>query len=225
MLWSALSRAVRAPARLDRDIRLPPAPPYLIAGGSGFVAEVAKVLEIGYRGQPTSALSYSVTAFRHDWDKLRSGQPAPNAQVQNMIEGATWGLEGWGDWQPAQSLRLGAGFTALRKNLRLKPGSTDPDGPWQLGNDPGHQWMLRSSFTLPHRQELDITMRRVAALPQPAVPAYTALDLRYGWRLRPAMELSLIVRNLMDRGHPEFGAAQGRSEIPRSVLLRLRWDL
>ena len=25
-------------------------------------------------------------------------------------------------------------------------------------------------------------VRRVAALPEPAVPAYTAVDARYGWR-------------------------------------------
>jgi iron complex outermembrane receptor protein len=83
LLWGAISRAVRAPARLDRDLRLPPAgPPYIIAGGPDFVSEVANVLELGYRAQPTPEWSYSATAFLHDWQRLRSGQPPPNAQVQ-----------------------------------------------------------------------------------------------------------------------------------------------
>src|SRR5207253_150269 len=56
LVWGALSRAVRAPARLDRDIRI-----NLLAGGASipvilggpyFVSEVAKVAEIGYRAQP-----------------------------------------------------------------------------------------------------------------------------------------------------------------------------
>lgn len=222
-VWSALSRAVRAPARLDRDIRLPPQPPFLIAGGPDFVSEVAKVFELGYRAQPSPRWNYSATAFRHSWDRLRSGQVPPNALVQNMIEGSTWGVEAWGEWQPASWARIGGGLVLLRKDLRVKAGSTDPSGPANLGNDPQHQWSLRAAFNLPHRQELDIAVRRVGALPQPAVPAYTTADLRYGWRVSPALELSLIGQNLFDPRHPEFNAAPGRSEIPRSVWLRLRW--
>jgi iron complex outermembrane receptor protein len=225
MVWTALSRAVRAPARLDRDIRLPATPPFIIAGGPDFVSEVAKVFELGYRAQPSNTLAYSVTAFRHSWDRLRSGQTPPNAQVQNMIEGTTWGVEGWGEWRATQKFRLSGGFTVLRHDLNLKPGSTDPDGPRQLGNDPRHQWMLRGAFNLTDRQELDVMVRRVAALPNPAVPAYTALDLHYGWWIRPDVELSIVGRNLLDRGHPEFEAAPGRSEFSRSLMLRIRWAL
>ena len=87
---------MRAPARLDRDIVLPPNPPYIIAGGPDFVSEVANVYELGYRGQPTPELTLSVTGFYEAWDKLRSGQPPPNAMVQNMIDGHTSGIEALG---------------------------------------------------------------------------------------------------------------------------------
>jgi len=225
LLWASLSRAVRAPARLDRDIVLPPRPPYYIAGGPDFVSEVAKVFELGYRGQPTHTLSYSLTAFRHDWNRLRSGQTPPDAHVQNMIEGDTYGVEAWAQWEPMPGWRLSGGGTVLRENLRLEPGSTDPVGPRNLGNDPGNQWQLRSAFSLPQRQELDLAVRHVAALPFPAVPAYTAFDLHYGRWLRPDLELSVSGQNLLDGSHPEFDAAPGRSEIGRSVSLRLRWWL
>lgn len=225
LLWAAFSRAVRAPARLDREIVLPPTPPYIIAGGPDFVAEVANVYELGYRAQPTPAFNYSGTIFLHDWDKLRSGQPPPNAHVQNMIDGTTYGAEAWATWQASPVWRLSGGVTMLRKDLHLRPGSTDPDGPRNLGNDPNHQWMLRWALNLPHRQELDVAVRRVAALPDPAVPAYTAVDLRYGWRLTQDVELSAVAQNLLDAAHPEFNAMLGRSEIGRSVLLRLRWSL
>lgn len=223
MLWGALSRAVRAPARLDRDLRLPPQPPYLIAGGPAFRSEVARVAELGWRSQPTPALAWSLTVFHHDWDRLRSGQTPPGAQVQNMIEGRTWGAEAWAEAQPLPQLRLGAGLTVLRKRLRLQPGSTDPDGPYQLGNDPRHQLQLRAALTLPARQELDMLLRHVGALPQPAVPAYTALDVRWAWRMRPDLEFALVGRNLFDRYHPEFGAAASRAEFARSLLLQMRW--
>ena len=67
-------------------------------------------------------------------------------------------------------------------------------------------------------------VRRVAALPEPNVPAYTAVDARYGWRIDRSLELSLLLSNALDSAHPEFNAAPGRNEIGRSVLLQLKWS-
>ncbi|RQP23815.1 TonB-dependent receptor plug domain-containing protein [Piscinibacter terrae] len=223
LLWGGLSRAVRAPARLDRELFLPPRAPFLIAGGPDFDSEVAKVAELGYRAQPNPSVSYSVTVFRHWWDKLRSGQKPPNAHVQNMIDGTTQGLEAWGQWQAMPSLRLSAGLTTLHKDLKLKPGSTDPDGPKNLGDDPTHQWVLRAAWTLLQRHELDVSVRHVGELPVPAVQAYTAVDLRYAIGLNPQTELALSATNLFDPSHVEFITSMSRSEIPRAFALTLRW--
>lgn len=225
MVWTALSRAVRAPARLDRDIRLPPTPPYIIAGGPDFRSEVANVFELGWRGQFAAGWSGSATAYLSDWKHLRSGQTPPNAQVQNMIDGRTYGLEAWADWQVLPAWRLRGGFTTLHKDLELRAGSTDPVGPANLGDDPSFQWSLRSTYAPAEGQELELALRRVASLPQAAVPAYTAFDARYGWRVSRALELSLVGQNLLDPGHPEFAAAPGRSEIGRGIGLWLRWSL
>ena len=51
LVWGSLSRAVRAPARFDRDIRFPATPPYAVIGGPNFESEVADVVELGYRAQ------------------------------------------------------------------------------------------------------------------------------------------------------------------------------
>jgi iron complex outermembrane receptor protein len=217
---------VRAPARLDRELRLPPAgPPYIIAGGPDFVSEVANVFGLGYRAQPTPDWSYSATAFLHDWQGLRSGQPPPNAQVQNMIDGRTHGVEAWASWQALPTWRLSAGLSTLKKNLKLQAGSTDPDGPANLGDDPDYQWSLRSAFTPAEGHEFDVSLRRVAALPKDAVPAYTAVDARYGWRITPSIELSLVGQNLFGTQHAEFGSVPARSEIDRSIALWLRFTL
>ncbi|MEO8151824.1 MAG: TonB-dependent receptor [Rhizobacter sp.] len=226
LVWGALSRAVRAPARLDRDIRLPPAgPPYIIAGGPDFISEVANVFELGYRAQPSANWSYSATAFWHDWHGLRSGQTPPNAQVQNMIDGQTWGVEAWATWQAMPAWRLSAGLSTLKKDLKLQAGSTDPDGPANLGDDPDYQWSLRSAVNVAEGQDFDVSLRRVASLPQANVPAYTAVDARYGWRITRDVELALTAQNLFDNAHPEFGTSPGRSEIGRSVAVWLRFSL
>jgi iron complex outermembrane receptor protein len=165
-------------------------------------------------------LTYSATLFWHDWDKLRSGS-APVAVIENKIEGTTHGLEAWGTWEAARGWRLSAGVIALRKRLELETGSTDPAGVSNpnLSNDPDYQWMLRSSVDLAPNHELDATVRHSAELPNPVVPDYTAVDIRYGWRMRGNLELSLTVRNAFDPQHPEFGSAPARSEIERGVLL------
>jgi iron complex outermembrane receptor protein len=115
--------------------------------------------------------------------------------------------------------------STLQKNLQLQPGSTDPDGPPNLGDDPDYQWSLRSAFIPADGHEFDVSLRRVAALPNDAVPAYTAVDARYGWRISPSIELSLVGQNLFGTEHAEFGSAPARSEIATSIALWLRLAL
>jgi len=225
LVWTAVSRAVRAPARLDHDIRSPGNPPFtIITGGDTFESEVANVLELGYRAQPARSLTWSATAFVHQWDRLRSGAPAP-ATVQNRIEGDTYGFEGWAAWQALPQWRLSAGGMTLRKHLRLEQGSPDPVGPSALGNDPDFQWTLRSSLNVTASQDFDLAVRRVGALPSPSVPEYTALDLRYAWRPQRGLELAATLTNALDPEHPEFNGAPGRSEIPRALLLSMQWAI
>jgi iron complex outermembrane receptor protein len=221
-IWGAVSRAVRAPARFDRDVIRPAGG---VFGGPDFVAEVANVFQVGYRAQAASVVTWSVTAFRHDWDKLRSATAAP-VFFENKINGPTYGVEAWAAWQVMSAWRLSGGLTTLRTDLRLEPGSTDPQGPnnSQLSNDPDQQSMLRSSLDLWVHHELDAMVRHVGDLPHPIVPAYTAVDVRYAWRVHPDLEVSLLGQNLFDRRHPEFNALPGRSEFERGVFLQATWS-
>jgi iron complex outermembrane receptor protein len=225
LLWGSISKAVRAPSRIDREFFLPGTAPFLIRGGPNFVSEVSRVVEAGYRAQPSSRVSYSVTAFYHLHDKLRGGEPAPGGGffVSNSNEGNTRGLEGWGSVQVTKTWRLSGGFVQMQQGLRRSPGSLDPTGPSALGNDPERTRLLRSTLNLGARGEFDLTLRHVSALPNPLVPAYTAIDVRFGWRLQPGLDLSLIIRNLFDPKHVEFGAPAAQSEFGRAVLLKLVW--
>ena len=62
----------------------------------------------------------------------------------------------------------------------------------------------------------------MSALPDPFVPAYTAVDARFAWRAMAALEVSLAVRNAFG-GHAEWGDATQRAELDRAFFLLLRW--
>ena len=224
LVWASASRAVRTPSRFDRDVVVPLLPGFAL-GGPHFEAEVAHVYELGFRAQPTQTFSWSATLFRHEWDRLRSGT-VPPLVLENRIEGPVHGLEAWGTWQATPGWRLSAGLLSLDKDLELEAGSTDPvgvDNP-TLANDPEYQWMIRSSHRLGPSADLDAMLRRVGRLPNPEVRGYTALDVRLAWRPAAAVEWFLVVRNLLDPEHPEFGDPPIRSEIERSVFLGVRWS-
>jgi iron complex outermembrane receptor protein len=225
LLWTAASRTVRAPSRLDRDAYIPGAPPFLLDGGRTVAAEVARVYEVGYRGQLTSKASYSVTAFHTVYDDLRTQEIAPSGTFlvfSNGMEGKASGIEMWGTYQASPLWRLSAGFSALKETLRLKPGSNDLAAPNAKGKDPAHTWQLRSSFNIASDQELDIAVRHVAGLSSPSVPSYTAVDARFGWKLQRGLELSIAGQNLFGR-HAEYGAITTRSELPPSIFVKLSW--
>jgi iron complex outermembrane recepter protein len=236
LVWTSASRTVRSPSRIDRDFYSPAVPrvvagvpQYAVAGGPDFDSEVANVLEIGYRAQPTKTISYSATAFHAHYDKLRTLEPnpfGPGSVFRNFGNGRTTGLEAWGNWQASEQWRLSAGFVTQRVDTSLDPGSRDSSGTTGLAtSDPSNKWLLRSLWDLAAGQELDLTVRHVSQLSRPIVPSYKAVDLRYGWKVNRHLELSVIGQNLLDPKHPEWGSAPNRSEYERSVFVKAVWRM
>lgn len=222
LLWASASRAVRSPARLDRDFHLAVGGTPLIEGGPDFQSEVAKVFELGYRGQRLPGISYSVTAFHHDYQKLRAGRDAPT-EIENLAWGDAWGVEAWGTIDVTKGWRLSAGWLELRESLEAAP-SAGPNSVANLGNDPRRQWSLRSNTDLAPNLQLDAMLRYVAALPDPHVSSYTAMDARLGWRVSKGVEASVYVLNLGADGHTEFNPADA-SRMERVWGMRLEWRL
>lgn len=224
--WASLSRAVRAPSRIDREFHVPATPPYVYAGGPDFRSEVSDVVEIGHRAQLLPGFAFSMTAFHHEHRRLRSITPtAQGAVLENNIEGSTSGLQGWFNWRAMRRWRLQGGGVALDQRLRVREGETDAGGLRALGNDPDYWWSVRSSFEVTPRLVWDLSVRHVASLPDPRVPAYTTVDTSLAWRLHSDAELTLVMRNLFDGGHAEWGAPGNRAEFDRSASVLLRWRL
>jgi iron complex outermembrane receptor protein len=226
LLWSAVSRVVRTPSRLDRDFFVP-ASGALFAGGPDFKSEKLIAYEIGYRQNPAPYASFSISTFYNIYDDLRSIELGPGGAMPftftNQMEGHTYGVETWGSYRVLDWWRLSAGYNYLKENLGFKAGSRDTNIA-ALGNDPAHQFSARSAMNLANNLEWDAGLRVIGALGSPDVPKYVTLDTRLGWAFMKGVELSLIGYNLLDHDHPEFGAAATRSELARAFYARIVWS-
>jgi iron complex outermembrane receptor protein len=226
MLWAAASRTVRAPSRLDRDAFVPAQPPFLLQGGPDVQSEVAKVYELGYRGQPWRSVSYSITGYHSDFDRLHTQEVDPtftHINFAGMMEGQANGVEMWASWQAMRAWRLMAGYTAQHETFHLEPGSNDAGAVATAGRDPAFTWLVRSSLNVNPQVDFDVTVRAVARLSDPDVPGYVATDVRIGWRPRRDMELSLAARDL-GGGHGEFTSEATRTEIKPGYYASIRWN-
>jgi iron complex outermembrane receptor protein len=220
LLWAAASRVVRTPARVDREVSLPQLRP-----NPAFTSEVGAVYEVGWRGQPFAGATLSATLFHHVFDSLRSFDLAPGGTgtLNNNYRGHLDGLETWGEWQATPSWRLRAGYLYQRPRYQALPGTTPAPASLTLGNDARYQLQLASAWNVSRDVDVDVRVRRVGARPEPAVPAYTALDARWAWRVRPQLELAATATNLVGAGHAEWGNAATRSVWDRGIYLQLTW--
>ena len=91
---------------------MPGQPPFILRGGPHVRSEVARVLELGYRGQPAAGLSYTVVLYHHDYDHLRGQQVDPTfsyVEFASLLKGRASCIESWGSWQALPRWRLSAG--------------------------------------------------------------------------------------------------------------------
>ncbi len=221
-LWSAVSRAVRTPSRLDRDL--------VILPGKDFQSEALVAYELGYRGQPAGRLVLSVAAFYHDYTDLRSVEPsaAPGGapvMLANGQEGESYGLELSARYRPTDWWQLQVGHTELRVEIRPQPGSADGSFGSAEAADSKHRLSLRSSFDLPGDLELDAGYRHVSRITNPnlVTPGYSELDVRLGWKPAARLELSVVGQSLLHARHLEFGAPGSEQATERGVFAKAVW--
>jgi iron complex outermembrane receptor protein len=200
LLWLGLARSVRAPSRIDTSFFVPSKPPFLLAGGPDFRSEIANTLDLGMRGAMGNGISYSIDVFHSQYRRLRSIDRLPGGVFvfANHIEGNVNGAEAWLNFQASKDWSIEAGATLLHAHLRGPVAQAPP------GNDPKTQLSLRAKWHGAANYEWDLALRHVSALPKPAVPAYTVLDLHGGWRVSRDLTLRLSAVNLFNRRHTEF---------------------
>ena len=227
LLWSAISRAVRAPTPFDTNLEEKQGSVDFLNGSTGFLPEELTAYEIGTRVQPTPRTSFSLSGFYNVYDDLRSIEITPATvfplRFGNGMEGLIYGLEAWGSYRVTDWWRLTAGFNVQHEHLRFEPGSSGLGGISTFGDDPNHQASLRSSVDLGSDVVWDADLRHVGALPDPSVPSYTEFNTRIGWKISDTLELSVSGFNLLHPRHEEFMAESFIEEVPRSFFVETRW--
>ena len=234
-LWSAISRAVRTPSRIDQDFS-EAAPPHfvILEGGSDFKSESVVAYELGYRVQLDQQLSASVSSFFNHYNDVRSTTITPATLLPfffaNGLEGDTYGLEFTSNYQATDTWSLHAGYTLLKEHLHVKPGQIDINDALNETADPQHQFSLRSSLNLPRHTEFDTALRWVDTLHTNngpvvgTVPSYFELDTHLAWHASDRLEFALVGQNLLHNRHPEYGFPEpSRPEIERSAYGKFTW--
>jgi iron complex outermembrane receptor protein len=231
LIWTSVSRAVRTPSRVDRDIAEPSSPPFILVGGENFNAETLIAYEAGYRGRLNSQTLVSAALFYNQYDRIRSVALTPTTILPfffaNDLEGHTYGAELTATYQVNSSWRLIAGYDYLRDDIHVRPGGFDLNNALNETADPQNQFSLRSSTDLPHGLELDGQFRWIDSFTinnngKPAtVPSYADLDLRIGWQATRRFSVALVGQNLLHKSHPEYGApGPAQVDAVRGVYLK-----
>lgn len=220
-IWGAASHAIRTPARIDREFFLNLTSDIAIIAGADFSPEKVWAYELGWRLQ-THTTTLSLSAFYNVYDDIRSAEPNGALvypfTIGNGVEGDTHGAELSGVYQVTEWCRLKGGYTFLRKELMVKPGSSDLNQGTAESNDPEHQFLIQSSMKLFKRVEWGTVFRYVADLPKPAVSAYAQVDVRVAWKINNWLMASVVGQNLLKNAHTEFiPSSPSPRQIERSI--------
>lgn len=241
-IWSAVSRAVRTPSLVERnvsvDVAVIPGPGsntiLRVNGNPGFESEELTAYELGYRVQPRDDLSFDLATFFNDYSKLSTFEPGTpfleGANVivplayDNKLHGYTWGGELSTQWIVRPDWRLHAGYSLLVMNLTHDADSQDPISANHEKESPQNQLNLRSSHDLSETTQLDLNAYYVDSLAGTA-HSYIRLDTRFGWRPRPGVDISFVVQGLFHDDAAEFGQSQfgGQTDVETAAYVVASW--
>jgi iron complex outermembrane receptor protein len=243
-VWGSVSRAVRTPTRIERDVYAPLTDPTLdpraaLLGNPDLGAEELTAFELGYRAEAERVfldlavyynLYESLVTFGLDDPILEDdGRTLVPVRSFNAMDGAAYGGEAAVEWFPRPWWRISTSYSFLELRLDASAQALSPEAAAEVERaSPRHQAALRSWLDLPHGFALDAALRWVDELPagaDPAVaertPAYASLDLRLGWSAWKRLRMSVVGQNLLQGHHTEF---QRGTAVQRGVYGKLTWS-
>ncbi|MBN1591275.1 MAG: TonB-dependent receptor, partial [Pirellulales bacterium] len=219
-IWGAVSRAVRTPTVVERDITIP----FLLQGNRNVRSEDLIAYEAGIRRQPNDRLYWDQTVFFNRYDNLIGLQPlfpSPGL-VLNVGKGDTYGYELVVTYEMNPSWRLRGSYSFLVEDIDYEADS----GPYlsNPGASPRNQCFLHSAWDLTETTTLDMILRYVDNLAI-GVPHYLVMDVRWAWEPRDGLEFALVGQNLFDDHHPEFvdPSLSSATEVPSGFYGMVTW--
>jgi len=252
-LWLNWSRAARTPSigEVNANVVLgaqplpqPPFPPGAFAVSRSLPApnlkpraERVDALELGYRRTLANG-SVEAVLFHHDYRRLISSTAGPLDYLSSaplliqpvfrsyFSNARTTGVEFAADMAITATLRAQGSYTVLDTQARhyVDPVS-DAAGAALETAAPHHCASLHALWSPGGGHELDLMLRRIGAV-RGGVPAYTSVDVRYGWHLGRAFDLAVVGQNLFDNRHLEYASDFFVSQLsyqPRRAYIQGLW--
>lgn len=238
-VWAAVSRAVRTPARLERNSTVRTTINGWnanIVSDDSFDSEVLWAYELGHRVRLADRTSVDTAVFFHDYDEYQSVNivavppPAFDGHVGNGVYGEIYGVETSVRFQATDWWRLAGAYSYTRVFLHVEEGVNDITTEGLFESDqPRHQASLRSMMDLTKRLHLDAWLRFVDDIKTPEADhrfdEIVELDLRIRWQVSKSLHLELVGRNLLDQTHGEYGPSVlyrvDTTEVERSAYAQL----
>jgi iron complex outermembrane receptor protein len=245
-LWVSVSRAVRTPARRDRDAQVAfamPAGPLrvygVITGSKDFAPEDLLAYEAGHRRMLGRTLSVDFALFFNRYGNLQSTEMAaarwePPAWMLPLVwsntgRARTYGFEKALSWTPHARWRLYSSYSLFLHRYSGNSGLVTPAEDGRSLNifdaTPRQQFTVRSLLDLPGRWNFDATTYCSGRIALTGTPAHARVDLRVSRRLGESLDLSVGVNDLFSRQHSEYiveDSVMG-ARIRRNVFLQTRW--
>lgn len=235
-VWGAISRAVHTPSRFDADGQLsyaiePPTIavplPTLIAsqGNDKLDSEELIAYELGYRFQPVKNLSFDISGYYNDYNKLNIdtlGDPVIFSTyvlqpliAQNVNDANSLGGEVLVRYDVTSSWRLVGSYSYL--DLRFDDKSKIVSS--LVGKNPKNMFKIHSTYLFQNKIEMNNALYAVSQLNGIDIPSYYRFDTKLSYPLTNAVNVSLVGQNLFDARHKEFSPFlyQTQTEIGRSV--------
>lgn len=242
-MWGAVTRAVRTPSRVDRDISvslLAAVTPLLtyavLTGNDALEPEKVVGVEGGYRTLVTPSLYVDVAAFRNRYtDLVDIGNGPVETRISDGVpyraiivpwingnDGDTAGLEVTPDWQITPRLRLRGSYSLVDIAVEARPDNTRQVTRRSLeASTPRHRVSLQGLLTL-GRWQIDPVYRYVRA--RLGVRRYHTADLHVRVPLTAALDLAVVGQNLLQAEHEEWLRDPGPAvAIRRAAYVGLTW--
>jgi len=245
--WASAARAIREPSRVDSGVQSDyGAVPYgdstailRVYGNPQLKSEKVRDFEAGYRVQASKRLSLDVATFLSYYSDLQTDEPA--APFVGMVAGQprliipivfnylaharNYGGEAFANFAVSNRWKISGGYSLLCMNIAPDPSSQDTSVAASAGNDPKHQFQIRSRLTPQPRWDWDVSMAYTGRRDALDIPASPRLDTRLAYRIGESTELSVTGSNLLQPSHAEFSDQYGllHTLVQRSVFVKVTW--
>jgi iron complex outermembrane receptor protein len=190
-----------------------------INGDRNFDSEDLLAFEAGHRMNPLERLTVDTAVFYNIYDHLRTfdltgpfpdATPAPHLvlplHTTNNMEGESYGIEIANHLQLTNYWRITGSYSLFilyLHSLEFNQDLLNAEG--DEGASPEHQFQIRSNLNLPKNFTFDAAWYYVDDLEDYQIPSYHRVDARLAWNPRQDTEISLVIQNIFEARHLEFG--------------------